>query len=124
LIRHANTCPALPVRALAVPVRLSALFCLLVALVCCPSLPLARSGAAGLAAIALALSQGTQTMKITWQSDPRQRRQRSGPSASEAVAISTMPSLRGQDTADSAGMIDDVAAFAKTGESSENDDFR
>jgi hypothetical protein len=35
-----------------------------------------------------------------------------------------MPSLRGQDTADSAGMIDDVAAFAKTGESSENDDFR
>jgi hypothetical protein len=52
-------------------------------------------------------------MKTTWQSGPKQRRQRSGPSASEAVAISTTPSLRRQDTVDSAWMIDDVAAFAK-----------
>jgi hypothetical protein len=53
LIRHADACPALPVRALAVPVRLSALFRLLVALVCCTSLPLAGFGAATWAAIAL-----------------------------------------------------------------------
>jgi hypothetical protein len=53
LIRHADTGPALPICALAAPVGIFALFCLLVTLVCCPSLPLARSVAARLAAIAL-----------------------------------------------------------------------
>jgi len=53
LIRHADICPALPVSALALPVRLSPLFGLLISMVGRPSLPLARSGTAGLAAIAL-----------------------------------------------------------------------
>ena len=106
------------------PVSLSALFCLLVALVCCPSLPLARSGAAGLAAIALTSvawdTNHEDDMAVPPQTTPAAKRAL----GSEAVAISAMLSFKGQHTADTDWMIDDVAGLRQTGESSEKDDFR